>query len=61
MCSGTFSWLTGFHVVQLCLWNVPATKLPDRISEPSRSNIYDCCIARKYNSIEWEKARYPSK
>ena len=59
ICRGTVDAKDAIYILGKALWQlwtcplgIPAKELPDGIPEPARSIIYDCCIARKFTSIE---------
>ena len=55
---GRINSTSGIYILGKTLWQlwtdtrgVPQRQLPENISEPARSIIYDCCIERNLNSI----------
>jgi hypothetical protein len=55
-------YILGKTLWQLWINDIPTNVLPDGIPDPPRSIIYDCCVARKFNSIaEMQQAWYPTR
>lgn len=65
LCRGEVDPKDGIYILGKTLWQlwtstIPVKELADSIPEPARSIIYDCCIGRKFNSIEDLQKAYPS-